>query len=104
MCGPGWSVILLFACNNNRFSRDEAHFIMQHFVLVIVLPGFKVQWVLLYTPKNMYILNHKTIASFRTLSDTIHFISLRVNKVIVSDRCYITLYTHYTDTQVALPM
>ena len=24
---------------NNRFSRDEAHFIKHHFVLVIVLPG-----------------------------------------------------------------
>ena len=28
----GWSVPLLFACNNNRFSRDEAHYIIQHFV------------------------------------------------------------------------
>ena len=66
---------LLFACNNNRFSRDEAHLIIQHFVLVIVLPGFKVQWVLLNTPKNLYILNHKTIASFRTLVDTISLLA-----------------------------
>ena len=49
----------------------EAHFMIQHFVFIIVLPGFKVQWVLLYTPKKMYILNLKTIASFRTLSDTV---------------------------------
>ena len=56
----------------NRVSRNEAQFMIQHFDLVIVLPGFKVQWVLIYTPKNiLYILNHKTIASFGTLSDTI---------------------------------
>ena len=34
----GWSVSLLFSCNNNRFSRDKTPFITQHFVLVIVLP------------------------------------------------------------------
>ena len=57
----GWSVSLLFASNINRFSHDEAHFIKQHFVLIIVLPGFKVQWVLLNTPTNLYILNKKPI-------------------------------------------
>ena len=53
-----------------RFSCVEAHFIIQHFVLAI-LPGFKVQWDLLNKQKILYILKHKTIAYFRTLSDTI---------------------------------
>ena len=70
-----WGMVRLVCAfvfrSNNRLSRDEAHSIMRHFILVIVLPGFKVQWVFSYTPKNLYILNHKTIASFRTLSDTI---------------------------------
>ena len=61
----------LFACNINRFCRHETHLIILHFVIAIVLPGFKVQRVLLCTPKNLYILNHKAIEYLRILSDTI---------------------------------